>query len=44
VAEPEHVILAEILRDQYRLAPGVLRLGPADEARSRRLEEMLDPP
>lgn len=43
VAEPERVILAEILRDQYRLAPGVLRLGPDDEARSSRLEEMLDP-
>lgn len=43
VAEPERVILAEILRDQYRLAPGVLRLGPGDEARSSRLEEMLDP-
>lgn len=44
VAEPERVILAEILRDQYRLAPGVLRLGPEDEARSTRLEEMLETP
>lgn len=44
VAGPERSILAEILRDQYRLAPGVLRLGPDDEARSRRLEEMLEAP
>ena len=42
VAEPERVILAEILRDQYRLAPGVLDLSPDDEARGDRLEEMLD--
>lgn len=42
VAEPERVILAEILRDQYRLAPGVLDLPPEDEARGRRLEEMLE--
>ncbi len=44
VAEPERMILAEILRDQYRLAPGVLRLRPEDEARSSRLEEMLETP
>ena len=41
VAEPERLILAGILRDQYRLAPGVLDLPPEDEARRRRLEEML---
>ena len=41
VAEPERVILAGILRDQYRLAPGVLELSPDDEARGERLEEML---
>ena len=42
VAEPERVILAGILRDQYRLAPGVLDLSPDDEARGDRLEELLD--
>ena len=44
VAEPERVILAGILRDQYRLAPGVLDLSPDDEARGERLEEMLEGP
>ena len=42
VAEPERVILAGILRDQYRLAPGVLDLSADDEARGERLEEMLE--
>ena len=44
VADTERVILAEILRDQYRLAPGVLVLSPEDEARSRRLEDLLEKP
>ena len=44
VADAERVILAEILRDQYRLAPGVLVLTPDDRARSARLEEMLKNP
>jgi len=39
-AEAETTILAEILRDQYRLAPGVLDLGADDEARWARLEEI----
>ena len=44
VADPERSILAGILRDQYRLAPGVLHLPPEDEARRERLERMLDRP
>ena len=44
VADAERAILAEILRDQYRLAPGVLVLTADDEARSARLEEMLERP
>jgi hypothetical protein len=39
-AEAEAAILAEILRDQYRLAPGVLDLAADDEARWARLEEI----
>jgi hypothetical protein len=42
VAAPETEILAEILRDQYRLAPGVLVLAEADVARSQHLEELLE--
>lgn len=40
VAETE--ILAEILRDQYRLAPGVLVLSETDVARSDHLETLLE--
>lgn len=32
--------LAEILRDQYRLAPGVLDMGPRDEEASALLEQV----
>ena len=42
VAGPETEILAEILRDQYRLAPGVLILTEADMARSQHLEALLE--
>ncbi|MEI6688923.1 MAG: hypothetical protein WCN97_06140 [Thermoleophilia bacterium] len=42
VAEAETEILAEILRDQYRLAPGVLVLSEADMARSQHLEALLE--
>jgi hypothetical protein len=42
VAGPETEILAEILRDQYRLAPGVLVLSEADMARSQHLEALLE--
>ncbi|MGI9117398.1 MAG: hypothetical protein ACR2JV_07160 [Gaiellales bacterium] len=42
VAPLEATILAEILRDQYRLAPGVLHLDPEDAARSRQLEDLLE--
>jgi hypothetical protein len=44
VADAERAILAGILRDQYRLAPGVLVLSADDQARSARLEEMLEKP
>jgi len=42
VAPFESTILAEILRDQYRLAPGVLRLSPEDEAFHAHLEKFLE--
>ena len=42
VAQAETEILAEILRDQYRLAPGVLHLTEADMARSQHLEALLE--
>lgn len=42
VAPVETEILAEILRDQYRLAPGVLTLTEADMARSQHLESLLE--
>lgn len=42
VAAAETEILAEILRDQYRLAPGVLVLSEADMARSQHLEALLE--
>lgn len=42
VAVAEIEILAEILRDQYRLAPGVLVLSEADMARSDHLETLLE--
>lgn len=42
VAAAEREALAGILRDQYRLAPGVLRLPPEDEERGERLERMLE--
>ncbi|MGI9187715.1 MAG: hypothetical protein ACR2J9_09430 [Gaiellales bacterium] len=41
-ALPEIEILAEILRDQYRLAPGVLVLTEADMTRSQHLEELTE--
>jgi hypothetical protein len=44
VARPETEILAGILRDQYRLAPGVLVLSEADVARSQHLETLLETP
>lgn len=42
VAVAETEILAEILRDQYRLAPGVLILSETDMARSNHLETLLE--
>jgi hypothetical protein len=42
VAVAETEILAEILRDQYRLAPGVLVLSETDMARSDHLETLLE--
>lgn len=42
VAATETAVLAEILRDQYRLAPGVLHLSEADMARSQHLEALLE--
>ncbi len=42
VAPVETEILAGILRDQYRLAPGVLVLTEADMARSQHLETLLE--
>jgi hypothetical protein len=42
VAVAETEVLAEILRDQYRLAPGVLVLSEADMARSDHLETLLE--
>lgn len=42
VAPLETAVLAEILRDQYRLAPGVLVLSEADMARSHHLEDLLE--
>ena len=42
VAETETVVLAEILRDQYRLAPGVLVLSETDMALSQHLEALLE--
>jgi len=42
VAERETMVLAGILRDQYRLAPGVLRLSVEDEARGIHLDNLLE--
>jgi len=42
VVEAETQILAELLRDQYRLAPGVLVLTEADVAQSQHLERRLE--
>ena len=42
VVPAEAEILAEILRDQYRLAPGVLALAPDDVERSQHLESLLE--
>ncbi len=41
-APAETEILAGILRDQYRLAPGVLVLSATDVARSQHLEALLE--
>lgn len=42
VVPAEAEILAGILRDQYRLAPGVFALAPDDVERSLHLESLLE--